>query len=125
MQPDSRKEEQPAQLRKDVTERKRRFQITRPWRRLPEHDDLVSSTASRENGRGNHFPSGQRAGPRLTDGGGPLLLDRNCKHPDIDPFAYLRDVLRRRPAHPADQLDELLPDVWFASHPSARRKAAA
>ena len=29
------------------------------------------------------------------------------------------------PAHPADQLDELLPDVWFASHPSARRKTAA
>jgi IS66 C-terminal element len=39
------------------------------------------------------------------DGGGPLLLDRNCKHLDIDPFAYLRDVLRRPPAHPADQLD--------------------
>ena len=68
---------------------------------------------------------GQRAGPRLTDGGGPRLLDRNGKHLDIDRFAYLRDVLRRLPAHPADQLDKLLPDVWFASHPSARRKAAA
>src|SRR5262249_10638435 len=81
----------------------------------PEHDDLVSSTASREDGRGNHLPSGQRAGPRLPDGGGPRLLDRNCKPLDIDPFAYLRDVLRRLPAHPADQLDELLPDVSFAS----------
>jgi hypothetical protein len=45
-----------------------------------------------------------------------------CKHHDIDPFAYLQDVLRRLPSHPMDQLDELLPDVWFASHPSARRK---
>jgi hypothetical protein len=48
-----------------------------------------------------------------------------CKHHDIDPFAYLRDILHRLPSRPADQLDELLPDVWFASHPSARRKRAA
>jgi hypothetical protein len=48
-----------------------------------------------------------------------------CKLHDIDPFAYLQDVLHRLPSHPADQLNELLPDVWFASHPSARRKRAA
>jgi transposase len=48
-----------------------------------------------------------------------------CKHHDIDPFAYLTDILRRLPSHPAQQLDELLPDVWFGSHPSARRKKAA
>ena len=48
-----------------------------------------------------------------------------CKHHGIDPFAYLRDILRRLPAHPSDQLEERLPDVWFASHPSARRKRAA
>ena len=51
-------------------------------------------------------------------------LTGTCKHHDIDPFAYLQDVLRRLPTHPADRLDELLPDVWFASHPSARRKRA-
>jgi len=45
-----------------------------------------------------------------------------CKHHDIDPFAYLQDMLRRLPSHPADQLDELRPDVWFASNTSARRK---
>ena len=49
----------------------------------------------------------------------------SCKHHDIDPFAYLTDILRRLPSHPAQQLDELLPDVWFTSHPSARRKKAA
>jgi hypothetical protein len=48
-----------------------------------------------------------------------------CKHHDIDPFAYLQDVLRRLPTHPAGALAEFLPDVWFASHPSARRKTAA
>jgi hypothetical protein len=44
---------------------------------------------------------------------------------DIDPFAYLADILRRLPSHPSGQLVELLPDVWFTSHPSARRKKAA
>jgi hypothetical protein len=34
MLPDSRKEEQPAQLRKDVTERKRRFQIIKLEERI-------------------------------------------------------------------------------------------
>jgi len=51
--------------------------------------------------------------------------DRDGKHHDIDPFAYLQDILRRLPSHPADQLDELLPDVRFASHPAARRQTAA
>jgi hypothetical protein len=49
----------------------------------------------------------------------------SCKHHDIDPFAYLQDVLSRLPSHPAAQLDVLLPDVWFQSHPAARRKTAA
>jgi hypothetical protein len=48
-----------------------------------------------------------------------------CKHHDIDPFAYLRDILHRLPSHPADQLEELLPDVWFKLHPAARRKTAS
>ena len=48
-----------------------------------------------------------------------------CRHHDIDPFAYLTEVLRRLPSVPADQLGELLPDVWFASHPTARRKKVA
>jgi hypothetical protein len=48
-----------------------------------------------------------------------------CKHHDIDPFAYLRHILRRLPSRPPDQREELLPDVWFGSHPTARRKRAA
>jgi hypothetical protein len=49
----------------------------------------------------------------------------SSKRHDIDPFAYLDDVLRRLPSHPAGRLADLLPDVWFAAHPSARRKTAA
>jgi transposase len=52
-------------------------------------------------------------------------LTGTCSHHDIDPFAYLQDMLRRLPSHPADQLEERLPDVWFASNTSARRKRAA
>ncbi len=49
----------------------------------------------------------------------------SCKHHDIAPFAYLDAILRRMPSQSTEQLDELLPDVWFASHPAARRKTAA
>ena len=52
-------------------------------------------------------------------------LTGTCRHHGIDPFAYLRDVLRRLPAHTTGELDEFLPDAWFASHPAARRKKAA
>jgi transposase len=52
-------------------------------------------------------------------------LTGGCKHHDIDPYAYLADILCNLPSHPAHQLDQLLPDVWFASHRSARRKKAA
>jgi hypothetical protein len=33
----------------------------------------------------------------------------------LDPFVYLRDVLTRLPEHPADRLEELLPDRWAPS----------
>jgi hypothetical protein len=37
----------------------------------------------------------------------------------LNPFVYLRDVLTRLPQHPADRLEELLPDRWAASARSA------
>jgi transposase len=44
-----------------------------------------------------------------------------CKRADIDPFAYLRDVFARISAHPANRLEELLPDKWKAAHAAAPR----
>jgi hypothetical protein len=43
-----------------------------------------------------------------------------CKRHGIDPWLYLSDVLTRLPSHPADQIAELLPDIWTATqrHPS-------
>jgi hypothetical protein len=52
-------------------------------------------------------------------------LTGTCKYHDIDPFAYLRDILARLPTQPVDRLGELLPDVWFKAHPQARRKKAS
>ena len=37
-----------------------------------------------------------------------------CKHLGIDAFAYLRDVLERLPTHPAERLEDLLPNRWQA-----------
>jgi len=39
---------------------------------------------------------------------------------DVDPQAWLADVLARIAAHPAQQLDELLPWNWRAKHHAAR-----
>jgi len=47
-------------------------------------------------------------------------LVASCKANQVEPFAYLRDVFTRMPTQPADSLDELLPDVWLASHPKHR-----
>jgi transposase len=35
-----------------------------------------------------------------------------CQRLEINPFVYLRDLFRRLPTHPPDQLAELLPDKW-------------
>jgi hypothetical protein len=48
-----------------------------------------------------------------------------CKHHDIDPFAYLTDILGRLPTQSGERLGELLPDVGFEAHPRARRRKIA
>src|SRR5262245_27044334 len=35
-----------------------------------------------------------------------------CQRPGLDPFVYLRDVFRRLPTQPPEQVAELLPDRW-------------
>jgi hypothetical protein len=39
-------------------------------------------------------------------------LIMTCKMNDVDPQAWLADVLARIADHPASKLDELLPWVW-------------
>lgn len=45
-----------------------------------------------------------------------------CRRLKIDAFAYLRDVLRRLPEMPAEQLHELLPDRWAAQGGSSPQR---
>ena len=39
-------------------------------------------------------------------------LTQSAKRNGVDPFAYLRDLLRRIPTHLQSRIDELLPDNW-------------
>ena len=41
----------------------------------------------------------------------------SCRLNDVEPYAYLRDVLQRMiNSHPANRLDELLPWNWTTDH---------
>ncbi|WP_291169179.1 IS66 family transposase [Gimesia sp.] len=48
-------------------------------------------------------------------------LMASCKANEVEPFAYLRDVLARITDHAVDRLEELLPDQWLKQHPEAHR----
>jgi len=46
----------------------------------------------------------------------------SAKANQVEPFAYLCAVLRQLSGDPKDAVSGLLPDVWLASHPEARRR---
>lgn len=50
-----------------------------------------------------------------------LSLVQTCRDLDINPQDYLEDALRRIMGHPAQRIQELLPDLWLA----AKQKDAA
>jgi transposase len=49
-------------------------------------------------------------------------LTETCKMNDVDPQAWLADVLARLPDHPASRVAELLPWTWKITQ---QRKTAA
>jgi transposase len=51
-------------------------------------------------------------------------LIETCKMNDVDPQAWLADVLARLPDHPASKLTELLPWTWKATQQSKTAVAA-
>jgi transposase len=51
-------------------------------------------------------------------------LVETCKMNDVDPQAWLADVLARLPDHPASQVAELLPWTWKATQQSKTAAAA-
>ena len=42
-------------------------------------------------------------------------LLQTCKRHGVESWAYLRAIISRIPAQPADKLDELLPGLWQAN----------
>ena len=54
-----------------------------------------------------------------------LSLVQTCKHLELDPFQYLRDVIDRVSTHPMSRLAELTPREWKRLHPAAPRRRAA
>jgi transposase len=55
---------------------------------------------------------------------GLYSLVSTCESCDVDPVAYLRDVLLRIDTHPASRIDDLLPDRWKPT-PDAHADSAA
>lgn len=43
-------------------------------------------------------------------------LIASCQRHQVDPFAYLKDVLTRIAGTPVSQLRDLLPDRWGIAH---------
>jgi transposase len=55
---------------------------------------------------------------------GSTTLIETCKMNDVDPHAWLADVLARLPDHPASKIADLLPWNWKANKPQNGAAAA-
>jgi len=53
-----------------------------------------------------------------------LTLVQTCKAHQIDPFAYLRDIIDRVSTHPATRIDELTPRRWKELRQARSARAA-
>jgi transposase len=51
-------------------------------------------------------------------------LIETCQLNDVDPYAWLADVLAKLPDHPAQRVAELLPWAWKAHRAEALAAAA-
>jgi transposase len=72
--------------------------------------ETVAGRLRRAVGRKNWMFAGSDRGGRAA----AVLISftQTCKDMDLDPFAYLRDVLARISSHPMKNLPQLLPDQW-------------
>ncbi len=46
----------------------------------------------------------------------------SAKSNQVEPFAYVRDLLMQLSGERPDDLSHLLPDAWLPTHPEARRR---
>ena len=57
-------------------------------------------------------------GPQIATAAALFSLISTCQRHQVDPFAYLRDVLTRIAAQPISRLPDLLPDHWEPAAPA-------
>jgi transposase len=74
-------------------------------------------------GRKNWLFAGSDHGGRTAAALYTLVV--SAKLHEIDPFAYLRDVIDRFPAHPASRIAEFLPDKWKETRDKKSAEAPA
>ena len=63
--------------------------------------------------------------PEVNRAAAIYTLIETAKLNDVDPQAWLADVLARLPDHPTSRIDELLPWAWQASREAATVAQAA
>ena len=74
-------------------------------------------------GRRNWTFAGSDAGGRRA--AAIYSLIESCKLNDVDPRAWLDDVLARLPDHPARKIDELMPWAWKAQREAVAKAQTA
>ena len=52
-------------------------------------------------------------------------LIASCQRHDVDPYAYLRDILTRLPATPLSQIKQFLPDIWKTGPKQKRQRCSS
>ena len=70
-------------------------------------ENAIRSVAFR---RKNYLFAGSHSGAKRAALVYSLLI--SCKLQNVNPYEYLKDVLERLPAHPVNQLVNLLPHRW-------------
>ena len=72
-------------------------------------DPIRPIALGRQNGL---FAGSLRAGKRAA---AVMSLIQSAKLNDLDPYAYLRNVLERLPSQPSSRIEELLPHRWAST----------
>jgi hypothetical protein len=53
------------------------------------------------------------------------IIIESCRRRDVDPYAYLKDVLCRLPGRTNHQIPEVTPAAWAMAHTKVLRKLAS
>ena len=66
-----------------------------------------------------------RLNPDLPPQPSPVASTQTCRLNNVDPHAWLADVIARMPDHPQTRIEELLPWNWIPTGQTIKIKQAA